>query len=70
MGQRINTRNFENGQDKNSIASWKKFFTRHWQFATKEELLAAWNHVPEAVKAIEKTEKNGYFEYNESEPIK
>ena len=62
MAHRVNTGNFENGQEKSTVASWKKFFTRHWQFATESELMESWQHIPEAVRAIQKMKKDGCFE--------
>jgi len=54
MRQRINTGNFENGQEKLSVKSWTLFLKRHWSGTSKSELLSTFGHSQEAVKAIEK----------------
>ena len=55
MAHRINTGNFDNGMDSRlGQVDWRKTFDRHWQFASKAEMLEAYGHIPKAKKEIER----------------
>ncbi len=52
MAHRVNTRNFENGEQ--MTVNWRKTFDRHWQFSSKAEMLEAYGNVAAAKKEIER----------------
>lgn len=53
MGNRVNLRNFENGEQM-AVKSWKKQISRHCQDWTKQEMVEEYGHIPSAIKEIEK----------------
>ncbi len=53
MGNRVNLRNFENGEQM-AVKSWKKQISRHCQDWTKQEMVEAYGHIPAAMKQIQK----------------
>jgi hypothetical protein len=52
--KRINTGNFENGSDRLSTLSWKKYFDRHLSYESKSELTRMFKHDFDALQEIEK----------------